>query len=112
MNKLALIKIKDNSIVEIFDSAKGRISLPGVGEVSPPLKDWEGHGYKIIAVTPAPVLAGKKYVGDWVYTVNNNTVTESAETVSLPDTNQKSIPELLQELISRVEALEMQKVNL
>lgn len=80
MSKLALIRIDTNEIVEVFPASKGKVDLPGVGDVSPPVAGWSDHGFKIVAVSAFNVPEGERINGDFRYSYSKNVVVEHAST--------------------------------
>jgi hypothetical protein len=64
---LALIRTSEaEAVVSVFPETAGRIDLPGVGQVSPPVDGWEGDGYRIAAISPNGIPSGKQQVSSGV----------------------------------------------
>lgn len=59
---LALIAAAENAIVAIGPDTIGFLELPGIGTVSPPQVGWSGSGYRIVAIEPADIPAGRRRV--------------------------------------------------
>jgi hypothetical protein len=84
--RAALIEVKSNDIVHVFDvSRPRRIDLPGVGQVSPAEIGWEGDGYKIVAVEELPPEPeGKRYVGPEETTFDGQKVIVAKDVEDIP----------------------------
>jgi hypothetical protein len=74
MTQLALIRIEDNQVISTAEEGKGRVLIPGVGDVSPPISGWEGGGeiittegparFRLVPLTPLEIPDGKRVIGE------------------------------------------------
>jgi hypothetical protein len=87
--KLALTKISDLSVVNVFDSNIGRLEVPGLGQVSPPMAGWEQGDWRIVSVIELQVPNGKRVVGPitttWIDGVLHETATFEDISVTADD---------------------------
>lgn len=79
----ALVRTEDNEIINVWRRPPGRIDLPGVGQVSPVVEGWEGHGYKIVPVTWGTVPEGKRAT-ERSYSVDRDAVVENLTLEDIP----------------------------
>lgn len=90
MTLLALIK--DDEIVSTFPDTIGRVDLPGVGQVSPPVAGWEGEGFRIAEIVLLDVPEGKRRVNPLTYEVIDGVPTE---TTALEDILPPPVPDVV-----------------
>lgn len=76
--------IKDANIVSVFPSNLGRVDLPGIGQVSPPVAGWEGDGFQILEVAQVSVPEGKQRATQPIYELIGGVPTETTEVEDIP----------------------------
>jgi hypothetical protein len=84
--KLALVRISDSEIVEVFPNSNPRwFDIPGIGRASPPTAGWEDYGFRILPVTDADAPeVGKQRVGPPSYSLGDDVVVETFEVEDIP----------------------------
>jgi len=104
VSKIALIRLDNDEIVQVFDGIPASVQLPGVGSVSPVAVGWKGGGeltyvktedgkeraeegparFSLVEVVEAlPVPEGKR-VASYSHRIVNGEVVETVTTEDIP----------------------------
>lgn len=64
-----LALIKNDAVLSTFFDTAGRVDVPGLGQVSPPVDGWEVEGFQIKAVQIAGIPEGHIVISGPTYSV-------------------------------------------